>query len=215
VSTVDQSLPPKKGWFGSVAIFLEFVSGEYLLTRLGHSNGGTVVLLRSLHVSAIVFAFALLAINVLDPARGGPFCADELRRQLLENGKWFGALFGAAYAALYARFASQWSYLAGVYNQIKAAQARKDHDEVAVAEWRAGFIEDCDELHLVRKPMFASIVHAFLSDDMPAAAEIRKAFDLHTPGGEARRLRIESEVKAVVERVGRHYPKIAAPTEKV
>jgi hypothetical protein len=32
---------------------------------------------------------------------------------------WIGAIFAAVYAALYARFASQWSYLAGVYNQMR------------------------------------------------------------------------------------------------
>ncbi len=36
----------------------------------------------------------------------------------------FGAIFAAVYFALYARFASQWSYLANLYNKIKEAETR-------------------------------------------------------------------------------------------
>jgi hypothetical protein len=57
----------------------------------------------------------------------------------------------------YARFSSQWSYLAGVYNQIKAAECRTGFQETVLAQWKAGFIEDAADLHLLRKAMFASI----------------------------------------------------------
>jgi hypothetical protein len=150
------------------------------------------------------------AMNWLDPTRTLEWSGTEFRQQLIENAKWFGAIFGGAYAALYARFSSQWTYLAGVYNQMKAAQARKDCDEQTLAEWRAGFIEDCDELHLVRKPMFASIVAAMLSDDAPLVETVRAMFDKHTPGGRARRDRIFAEVNVVVSQVGQAYPKVGS-----
>ena len=68
------------------------------------------------------------------------------------------------YAALYSRFASQWTYLAGVYNQIKMAESRTDRDPRKIAEWKAGFIVDAEELHLVRKPLFAEVVRAWRKD---------------------------------------------------
>jgi hypothetical protein len=184
---------------------LELLSGEFILTRCRRPNGGTVVLVRAFIISVAVFFAGLVVMNVIDPRRGGSFSSIEFRMQIIEHAKWWGALYGSAYAALYARFASQWSYLAGVYNQLKAAQMRSDSDQGALAEWRAGFIEDCDELHLLRKPMFASIVNALLSDDTPNVTEIRSAFDGHTPGGVARRRRIEREVAAVVSGIELRY----------
>lgn len=71
---------------------------------------------------------------------------------------WLGALFGAVYAGLYARFASQWLYLANTYNQIKAAECRSESSARPLAEWKAGFIEDADGLHLATKPLFASVI---------------------------------------------------------
>jgi hypothetical protein len=113
---------------------------------------------------------------------------------------WFGAIFAAVYALLYARFSSQWTYLAGVYNQIKAAQVRDRPAKEALAEWKAGFIEDCDDLHLVRKDMFASIAHEWLSSESDHGAGVRQTFDRYAPGGKMRREKIQSEVAAVVAR---------------
>src|SRR5438046_3051938 len=73
------------------------------------------------------------------------------RAAMLDNLKVGGVLFAGAYTAFYARFASQWSYLAGVYNQIMAAQVRgiptDPAGQNAFDAWQAGFIEDAEELH--------------------------------------------------------------------
>jgi hypothetical protein len=108
------------------------------------------------------------------------------------------AVFGGAYAALYARFSSQWAYLAGTYNDIKAAQARKDANQNAIAEWRAAFIEDCDDLHLLRKSMFASAVDAMLNRNDDEALLVQKMFDEFSPGGARRRQRIATEARHAV-----------------
>ena len=184
---------------------IELLSGEVLLTRCRLPNGGTVVLVRAFVIALVLFTAGLAIVNILDPRRGGPFSGIELRIQIIDHAKWWGALFGSAYVALYTRFASQWAYLAGVYNQIKAAEALNDHDEDAVAEWFAAFIEDCDELHLVRKPMFASIVNGQFSYQVAGAWKVCEIFDQHAPGGQLRRERITLEVAAVVANVQREY----------
>jgi hypothetical protein len=184
---------------------LDWLSGEYLLTSIGYPNGGTVVFLRALHVTVVIFLGTLAATNWLDSSRGSEFSWAELAIQIREHLTWIGAIFATVYALLYARFASQWTYLAGLYNQLKAAQARTDADQEAIAEWRAAFIEDCDELHLVRKPMFASIVNALLSSDEEYAAKVRTVFEKYSPGGKPRLDKIGREVAAVVAKVAARY----------
>lgn len=108
-----------------------------------------------------------------------------LLEEIRTNGHWIGTLFGAAYAALYARFASQWGYLADVYNQIKAAEARASQDDTSaakiIAEWKAGFIEDAEHLHLATKSQFASIIIAWSKQ-----TGVKEAYEAHTIGGDAR-----------------------------
>jgi hypothetical protein len=133
-----------------VGNLLDWSSGEYLLTHVRYPNGGTVVFLRALHVTIVVFLGVLGAMNLMDPTRGYEFSWTELAEQTLARITWIGAIFATVYALLYARFASQWTYLAGVYNQIKAAQLRDKVDAGVLAEWKAGFIEDCDDIHLLR-----------------------------------------------------------------
>lgn len=112
---------------------------------------------------------------------------------------WFGAVFAETYAALYARFSAQWSYLAGVYNQMMATQSEieangKQPDALEKIQlWRAGFAEDAEDLHLARKRMFATAVKAVLDD--PGVAE---KFDEHTTGGRSRRLQMLAQVNKVV-----------------
>lgn len=71
------------------------------------------------------------------------------------NLPWLGATIAASYAASYSRFASQWVYLAELYNQIKAAELSIPEvltpaQVLVFAEWKAGFLEDCETLHLAR-----------------------------------------------------------------
>jgi hypothetical protein len=188
--------------FGNV---LDWLSGEYLLTRVRYPNGGTVVFLRALHVTVVIFLGSLAIMNWLDPARSYEFSWIELGTQILAHITWIGAIFATAYALLYARFASQWTYLAGLYNQLKAAQARKDVDMTVIAEWRAAFIEDCDDLHLLLKPMFASIVNGLVNSKEDHATQVRTVFESHSPGGKARFDKIGEEVAAVVAKVSARY----------
>ena len=117
----------------------------------------------------------------------------ELRAQVAHLTGWLGPVFAGTYAALYTRFASQWTYLAGVYNQIKAAQSRKDANLDVIAEWKAGFIEDAADLHLIRKPTFASVAREWSRDPL-----VREMFIRHSPGGGARLQELRAAIAAVV-----------------
>jgi hypothetical protein len=187
-----------------VGNLLDWLSGEYLLTHVRYPNGGTVVFLRALHVSFVIFLGSLAIMNWLDPTRSSEFSWRELATQTLAHITWIGAIFATVYALLYARFASQWTYLAGVYNQIKAAQLRDQVNATALAEWKAGFIEDCDDLHLLRKPMFASIANEWITNGTDKDHVVRNLKD-HAPGGDKRLMRITSEVATVVKLVQSRY----------
>jgi hypothetical protein len=134
------------------------LSGEWIVRR--RPNGGTVVLLRSIWIAVAFYAIGLVLSNLIDPNRSWRFSFREFRRQLLESFGWFVTIFAGAYAALYARFASQWSYLASVYNQIKATECKGvDADnQKRLAEWKAAFIDDAVNLHLAGKSSFREVV---------------------------------------------------------
>jgi hypothetical protein len=124
---------------------------------------------------------ALIFRNLLDESRTWQFSIVELKTQMFVTFHWFGTILAASYAALYARFASQWTYLANLYNQIKAAECRADCDQDKLAEWKAGFMEDAEELHLAGKPLFASVLHAWGMEE-----KIKEQFKTNAPGGAAR-----------------------------
>jgi hypothetical protein len=149
---------------------IEIVSGEWLLTWLELPNGGAIVLLRSVSASIVVSLLGLAIQNILDPMRTMSFSCTEFAEQLSSNVRWFGAILGAVYAAFYARFASQWSYLAGLYNQIKATECYKDCNLLKLADWKAGFIVDAEELHLANKPLFAEVIKAWRTEPAVEAA---------------------------------------------
>src|SRR3982750_866105 len=101
---------------------VRWLSAEWLLNE--RPNGGTVVVLRALWVAALGYVCAIVVTELLRPNTVWSFSSVALRAAMLDNLKVGGVLFAGAYTAFYARFASQWSYLAGVYNQIMAAQVR-------------------------------------------------------------------------------------------
>jgi hypothetical protein len=103
--------------------FVTWASWEWILNK--RPNGGTAVFVRSLLIALELYAFGLFARNMIDPARTGDFHWTELRTQLLDSFQWFGTIFAGAYVALYSRFASQWAYLASLYNQIKQAECER------------------------------------------------------------------------------------------
>ena len=182
-----------------MAIVIRFLSWEWLLTRTRLANGSTVIVLRAFGTALYFLIGAVLLQNILDPDRQHTaslesFSVRTLRLQVLEMGHWFTAVFAGVYVALYARFSSQWSYLAGLYNQIKAAECRGilDSDQqIALAEWKAAFIEDAEELHLATKPMVATIISVWVND-----SRIRDAFVIDVPGGQMR-------LEALIDRVRR------------
>ena len=113
----------------------KYLSAEFLLDI--RPNGGTVIALRSLYVAILVLLLTLLLYNVLDPRRSCivvwerkcDFDYLEMFDQVVRIfSGWFAAVLAAVYVALYSRFQSQWSYLANLYNQIKASEARTAHD---------------------------------------------------------------------------------------
>ncbi|MBI3897619.1 MAG: hypothetical protein HY308_04890 [Gammaproteobacteria bacterium] len=109
-----------------------------------------------------------------------------------------GTIFAASYFGLYARFASQWSYLANLYNQIKATETViADGDTKGlrvIAEWKAGFMEDAQDLHLATKKNVVSTILIWGSDKA-----VSKAFADHTPGGKERFNALIKDVKAAYD----------------
>jgi len=155
----DQTL---KYWSCLVKLF----SFEWLLTRTKLPNGGDIILLRALLIATLT-CFVILTLFQVEAAQ--PL-------------QWFGAIFAAIYVALYARFASQWTYLANLYNQIKAAEARSAQIDAEtpnprIVEWKAGFLEDAQELHLATKGIFVPVLKVWGED--PA---VEKAFVKYSPG---------------------------------
>ena len=170
-------------------------------------NGSTVIVLRSFGTAFYFLIGALLFQNLLDPNRHHElslhsFSSRELRMQMLEMGHWFTAVFAGVYAALYARFSSQWSYLAGVYNQIKASECRgisNGDQRHALAQWRAAFIEDAEELHLATKPVFAAIIQTWAKK-----TDVEEAFARDVPDG---RTRLHALVGRIEHVLVKHHPK--------
>jgi hypothetical protein len=141
-----------------IARIFGVLSCEWLLFRC--RNGGAVIGFRSAVVSAFIFGLALGMAKVCD------WCG--VPTESLQPIQWFGAIFAATYFAFYSRFASQWAYLAGVYNQIKEAECncRDRLTNEALAEWKAAFITDCHALHLAGKPDFAATIRYWALDDL-------------------------------------------------
>ena len=158
----------------AVDAMVAVVSGEKLLDWFERSNGGTIIFLRSLLVSAIIYAFGLVlhtgsyAEWTWGDVWAWPCYLDfgQLGKDLADTAPWLGGIFAAVYLALYARFASQWSYLAGEYNQIRQTLTNWTPTTSAVHMnlWKAGLIEDALDLHLATKPMFATFISRLLED---------------------------------------------------
>ena len=160
---------------------VKWASIEWLLTSHHWENGGAAIFVRSTLIASQIYFVVLALKNGIDPELTWTFSEVELRRQLIDTLPWFGTIFAGVYIALYSRFASQWTYLANVYNQIKAAECKGECEPEALAEWKAGFIEDADELHLVDKRLFASVLHAWGHEK-----SVKEKFIHHASGGDKR-----------------------------
>lgn len=165
--------------------FVDWLSGEWLLKV--RPNGGDVILLRATWASSWLWLTAIAISQSLDPTRHLLlFSGKELLAAMTSGLPWLGTFFAGIYAALYARFASQWGYLADVYNQVKAAEARLDDTASerqlhAIVQWKAGYIEDAEDLHLATKPPIATTILHWLRDE-----KVREAFVTYASGNRAR-----------------------------
>lgn len=176
---------------------LRYLSFEFLLDLM--PNGGRAVLYRSTLISILIYAGAVAFASRIEPGASWRPDMDAARKIVFETIPWFGAVFAGVYLALYARFASQWQYLASVYNQMMATAVQQPpigHTPEAVLRiWQAGIIEDAEDLHLACKPMFASLVSVLLT--RPA---VRRQFVDHAPGGAERLIALEKKIQLALER---------------
>lgn len=185
----------KMAFWSKLVTLLSF---EWILTRFRRPNGGDIILLRALLIALLIYLSVIGVKNLLDPERGFSYDGEELRKQIGATLHWFGALVGSIYAALYTRFASQWRYLANLYNKIKEAEA-KYGDTVSndvICSWKAGFLEDAEDLHLAKKQLFVSVINAWGKD-----SKVRQAFIENSPGGKAR---FNTLMREVVEAYNRY-----------
>ncbi len=176
---------------------IRLLSGEWLLNS--RPNGGTAVFLRAMWVGGLAYLATIVMSELLRDDMVWSFSLSALKLAAVSHWKVFATSFAASYTAFYARFASQWTYLAGVYNQIMAAKARGTPENDSEAEralfaWQAGFVEDAEELHLATKPMFAGVVKSMLREP-----GIRTQFIDGTAGGNERLEALESRVNSAFE----------------
>ena len=178
-----------------------FFTAEYLLDR--NSNGGDIVLGRSLLVAMKLTILTLILKNIMDLSSGCIFSWSALRRQCIELAPWSSAVTGATYLALYDKFKSQWTYLAALYNQIKQAEieAETECPEIVRAkkleklkQWKAGYIEDAVEMHLHTKGNVAGIIKYWIQE-----LEVKNFFEQYSPSG-CRWNQIDNEVKIAYEK---------------
>jgi hypothetical protein len=190
--------------------FVAFISCEFILrTKAMRPNGGDVIFARTFLSASMLYLITIGIHDYTGSSSKFGFSLPQLVRDVHDTLPWFGAIFAVIYIALYARFAAQWSYLANMYNQIKAAEIRalasladkklSDDSELKqrLAEWKAGFIEDAENLHLATKKSIAPIVWFWFEDEA-----VKKAYKAATPGGTERCEPLREAVKKAVYRLG-------------
>lgn len=161
-----------------ISNIVSFLSAEWILTKFEKSNGGAVILTRSFWVACWVTGLLYLAYGLSSGELCNVLNWVFFKKHIIAGMKIFGTVLAFVYAALYARFSAQWRYLADVYNKIKETQARTGGDPIILAQWKAGFIEDADELHLATKKIFMSILHFWLEEE-----DVKNEFIKCTPSG--------------------------------
>ena len=182
---------------------VKVLSFEFLLTEKKRPNGGDIVLLRALLAALVVYLASIAVKQALDPSHIGKLDWREMATEISASIPVFGAIFAAIYFALYTRFSAQWTYLANLYNQIKQAEVRTANLPEAkptIAQWKAGFIEDADDLHLATKRIFAPVIVAWVADPT-----VEKNFIDHTPGGKRRLDALMLRVEAAYALIEKKY----------
>jgi hypothetical protein len=177
---------------------VSFISAEYLLHSM--DNGGSVIVLRSIIVSTILFLISLLVNILLIIDSDYQLSCAQLRHDIKDILPWYGIYFGSIYVALYSRFASQWTYLSNLYNSIKQASCSDSLNKETLAEWKAGFIEDAEFLHLAHKESFVPIIYVWCKDEA-----VCDKYDENTPGGKKRLNKLKNTVKERYEKIVNTY----------
>jgi hypothetical protein len=174
---------------------VRLLTSEWVFRCFRLPNSGGVIVFRSFLSALLIFLIALSLRNIIDPARTWALGFEELRRQVVAGLPWYGAIFALFYTGLYGRYHAQWNYLANVYNQIKACEVQcAGSPPSALAEWKAGFLEDAEEVHLARKPIFVSVLRAWGRE--PA---VMKSYVESAPGGAVHFARLMQSVEEVWE----------------
>ncbi len=175
------------------------ISGEWVVTGCLKTNGGDAILFRTCWVTLLV-AVAVVGIRLqwVHAPNGDEIAVTQ---HLLDVGGWLSAVFGGVYLALYARFSSQWAYLASLYNQIKQTEATAGVNPAVLASWKAGFIEDAENLHLACKSSFAPVIKAWGAD-----TAVENAFAKYAPGSTSRWNALQVRVHAAVDKTAAKYP---------
>ncbi|MBR8344630.1 hypothetical protein [Burkholderia ambifaria] len=174
------------------------LSGEWIVTHCLKTNGGDAILFRTGWVTLLV-TVAVVGIR-LQWVRAPNGDEIAVTHHLLDVGGWLSAVFGGVYLALYARFSSQWAYLASLYNQIKQTEATAGVNVDVLASWKAGFIEDAENLHLACKSSFAPVIKAW-----GAESAVEHAFAQYAPGSAARWNVLQKRVEAAVVKTAAKY----------
>lgn len=183
------------------------ISVEWLLTAQ-RPNGGDVIVGRAVVMAIFLGVLTLALRNIVDPGLSGPFSFTSLREQVVEIAPWFAGAVGATYAALYAKFSAQWSYLASLYNQIKQSELEmlgmdsesQDEAKAKLSEWKAGYIEDAQDLHLHTKANVSAIIYHWGKNQA-----VEQAFVAATPGGRPRWVKLYAEASEAQIRAAQKY----------
>lgn len=190
-------------------LLFKLLTGEIILDY--NPNGGGVVLARAIWSSLLVFSLSMALHECLRPdAIWGTWSSDRFFSVIQNHLTWFGGILVAIYAALYARFSSQWTYLANLYNLITSTAIYLNKNELRaeqrmwLATWWAAFIEDAQDLHLATKKNYALLILYRLQN--PEIRKICKEWTIEGPGRiEKLERRLQKAIPdADYERV-RHY----------
>ncbi|GAB4061625.1 hypothetical protein [Uliginosibacterium sediminicola] len=144
---------------------LNIFTAEFILRFM--PNGGKAILFRTAFIATYLYLIAIAIRSLTGENATLSFSFVNLRAEVHDTIPWAGTIFGAVYVSLYTRFSSQWSYLAGLYNQqmeVASSTPSSDFDEENFANWQAAFIEDAVCMHLATKRGFSNAVKLMLED---------------------------------------------------
>jgi hypothetical protein len=147
--------------------FVNALSAEFLLAF--RANSGAVVLFRSLWTALWVMVLAIIFNSILHNGLTSHFQPGLIWKGFQTHPTWYAIVFAAVYTALYTRYASQWQYLAKLYNDIKSKEidlaSRAPIQAPAIQlldDWKAAFIADANAMHLATQESYSTVIGAWL-----------------------------------------------------